>query len=61
MMIHSLAARALLMMSDFRCDSTEAVLWVCRRLPGNMLGYYHSSVVRLMAGEFTSEVTVCGE
>lgn len=48
-MIHSLAARAILMMADFRCDSTEAVLWVCRRLPGNMQGYYYRSVVQLCA------------
>lgn len=54
-MIHSLAARALLMMADFRCDSSEAVIWVCRLLPGNMQGYYHRSVVRLIAGEFCPE------
>lgn len=54
-MIHSLAARALLMMADFRCDSTEAIVWVCRRLPENMQSYYHQSVVRLMANEFVPE------
>lgn len=54
-MIHSLAARALLMMADFHCDSREAVRWVCRRLPENMRGYYHGSVVRLIAGEFCPE------
>jgi hypothetical protein len=51
MMIHSLAARALLMMADFQCNSTEAVLWVCRRLPPTMLAYYHRNVVRLIAVE----------
>jgi hypothetical protein len=51
MMIHSLAARALLMMADFRCDSTEAILWVCHRLPGNMQNYYRRSLVRMLAVE----------
>lgn len=57
-MIHSLAARALIMMADFSCDSTEAILWVCRRLPENMQDYYRRSVVRLVAGEFTPEVAI---
>jgi hypothetical protein len=53
-MIHSLAARALLMMADFRCDSSEAIRWVCRRLPMNMQEYYQLSIVRLIAVEFCS-------
>lgn len=50
-MIHSLAARALLMMADFGCGSTEAVVWVCRRLPATLRGYYHRSIIRIVAGE----------
>lgn len=54
-MIHSLAARALLMMADFRCDSAEAIHWVCHRLPANMKDYYSRSLVRILAAEFCPE------
>jgi hypothetical protein len=50
-MIHSLAARALIMMADWRCDSMEAILWVSRRLPSNMQDYYQRALVRLLAAE----------
>ena len=56
MMIHSLAARALLMMADYGCDSVEAIIWVCRRLPVTMRAYYHRSIVSILAGEVFVEV-----
>jgi hypothetical protein len=48
MMLHSLAARALLMICE-GCPSIEAVLWVCHRLPVTMQAYYQRQVIRLVA------------
>lgn len=56
MMLHSLAARALLMMADFGCSSTEAVLWVCHRLPVTLHDYYCRAVITTLASELSLEV-----
>lgn len=50
-MLHTLAARALLMVTDYNISIFEAVEWLTRRMPAGLKNYYTFMLLAMVSRE----------
>lgn len=51
-MLYTLAARALLMVIDYKTSIIEAVLWQVRNMPAGLKEYYIFKLLEVVSEEF---------
>lgn len=51
-MLHSLAARALLMVMDYGVSIYEAIAWLTRKMPAGLKKYYKNMLIGILGPYF---------